>query len=300
MVSINNYLDDILKDFLAYLDEGHDLCDLKSVNFDQGQVPDYQDIHVQQYYLLRYAYAYAFEYKQIYKTLFKEYSYPKEITVTSIGCGTMLDYWALARVLKQTGHKEVSVKYTGIDQIEWQYLFQPRKKDSVTSCLNDVIAEFSQYGSLDSDIYFFPKSISEFSDYDFKCLCAIFEKTPISQDVVHILISVRSNQGSMDRDLKRAELLRKAVIKNGFETKNTCDQFWHATNPKEMIRNADSDFEHPSDIIDTLKELNTKCIFYQDEYAACGKDCKNRLTRWPILKQGQVCFSILSFERKSS
>ncbi|RKJ60922.1 hypothetical protein D7X33_27275 [Butyricicoccus sp. 1XD8-22] len=174
----------------------------------------------------------------------------------------MLDYWALVRVLKQAGHKEVPVKYIGVDQIEWQYLFQPRKKDSVTHCLNDAIVEFSQYDSLDSNIYFFPKSISEFSDNDFKCLCDIFEKTPISQDVVHILISIRSNQGSMGRDLKRAELLSKAIIKNGFEAEDTCDKFWHATNPEEMIRNADSDFEHPSDIIDTFIELHTKCICY--------------------------------------
>lgn len=298
MISINAYLDFVLNDFIAYLDENHNLCNLKSVNFDQGQIPDYQDIHVQQYYLLRYAYAYAFEYKQIYKTLFKNYTFSKKITVTSIGCGTMLDYWALVRVLKQTGHKEVSVKYTGIDQIAWQYLFPPRKKDLVVPCLNNIVAEFSQYSSLDSDIYFFPKSISEFSNDDFNCLCDVFEKVPIDQDVVHILISVRSNQGSMARDLERAELLRKSIIKNGFETENTCDNFWHAKNPEEMIRIADSDFEHPSDIIDALIELNAKCVYYQDEHADCDKDCKIRLTRWPILKQGQVCFSILSFERK--
>jgi len=170
----------------------------------------------------------------------------------------------------------------------------------VVTCLNDVITEFSQYNSLDSDIYFFPKSISEFSDDDFKCLCDIFEKTPISQDIIHILISVRSNQGSMERDLKRANLLRKSIIENDFETENTCDKFWHATNSEEKIRVADSDFCHPGDIVDTLKELNVKCVNHQDDFADCTKDCVTRLTRWPILKQGQVCFSILSFERKTS
>lgn len=73
MISINDYLDEIFYDFVAYLDEGHELCDLKSVNFDQGRVPDYEDIHVQQYYLLRYAYAYAFEYKRMYETLFERF-----------------------------------------------------------------------------------------------------------------------------------------------------------------------------------------------------------------------------------
>lgn len=300
MISINDYLDKILIEFEAYLAENHELCNLKSVNFDQGRVPNYEDIHVQQYYLLRYAYAYAFEYKQMYKTLFKHYTCPKEIAVTSIGCGTMLDYWALVRVLKQMYRKEVSVKYIGIDQIVWQYVLPQRKNDLVIYCTADAIMEFSQYSSLDSDIYFFPKSISEFSDVDFNCFCNIFEKTPIKQDVIHILISVRSNQGSMERDLQKAELLRKAIVKNGFKTENTCDQFWHATNPNEMIYMADSDFEHPADVIDALKELNARCILYQDAQANCNKDCVSRLTRWPILKQGQVCFSILSFERKTS
>lgn len=45
MISINSYLDRILDDFQEYLDEGHQLCDLKSVHFDQGQIPDYEDIH---------------------------------------------------------------------------------------------------------------------------------------------------------------------------------------------------------------------------------------------------------------
>lgn len=34
------------------------LCHLKDVHFDAGKVPDYSDIHVQQLYLLRYAYGF--------------------------------------------------------------------------------------------------------------------------------------------------------------------------------------------------------------------------------------------------
>ena len=302
MISINDYLDSVLGDFTVYLDEPHELCDLKSLNFDQGRVPNYEDIHIQQYYLLRYAYAYAFEYKLMYDTLFERFFPHGSIDVTSIGCGTMIDYWSLARVLKQRGFPNVSVNYIGIDQVDWCYKIPKRKNDTVTFCYNNAIDEFSQYNFLDSDIYFFPKSISEFSDNDYQKLCKIFEETPITVDQFHILISVRSDQRSMKRDLQRAEQLRCAIIKNGFTTNDHCHEFWKVEDEIEdnKIRTADMDFAHPADIINTLKELNVRCAHYQNNQTNCSEDCVNRLNRWPILNQKQVCFSILSFERETS
>lgn len=296
MISINNYLDTILSDFVSYLDEGHKLCNLKSVNFDRGQVPDYKDVHVQQYYLLRYAYAYAFEYKLMYNKLFETYSYQREIAVTSIGCGTMLDYWALVRVLEQRGKGGMSVYYTGIDQINWQYQVTQRQRDEVIFVQNDVLAEFTQYNSLDSDVYFFPKSISEFSDADFKNFCHMFANKYIKQNQVHIMISVRSDQENMAQDFQNAELLKNAIIRNGFRV--ISDGSWCATKPEEMIYKTDSDFRHPSNIIEYLKELNTCCSHYQINCTHCETDCESRLTRWPILKQGQVHFLTFTFERK--
>jgi len=57
MFTINDYLDDIED----YVHSGIRLCDLKSVHFDAGKIPDYSNIHVQQLYLLRYAYAYSIQ-----------------------------------------------------------------------------------------------------------------------------------------------------------------------------------------------------------------------------------------------
>ena len=98
MFTINDYLDDILEEFEDYVHSGIRLCDLKSVHFDAGKIPDYSNIHVQQLYLLRYAYAYSFEYKCMYRTLLDRTNFRKNISVTSIGCGSMLDYWALANL----------------------------------------------------------------------------------------------------------------------------------------------------------------------------------------------------------
>lgn len=77
MISINGYLDGVLAGFQAYLEEGYPLCDLKSLNYDQGQIPDHKALHVQQYYLLRYAYGCAFEYKFMYRTVAGVVSIPE-------------------------------------------------------------------------------------------------------------------------------------------------------------------------------------------------------------------------------
>ena len=52
MLSINDYLDNILIDFESYARSGVKLCDLKSVHYDAGRIPDYSSLHIQQLYLL--------------------------------------------------------------------------------------------------------------------------------------------------------------------------------------------------------------------------------------------------------
>lgn len=93
MITINEYLEDILFDFKEYVTSGVRLCDLKEVHFDAGKIPNYSDVHVQQLYLLRYAYAYS------YSSLIRRMNPGKEIAVASICCGSMIDYWALTRVV---------------------------------------------------------------------------------------------------------------------------------------------------------------------------------------------------------
>lgn len=135
MFTINDYLDDILEEFEDYVHSGIRLCDLKSVHFDAGKIPDYSNIHVQQLYLLRYAYAYSFEYKCMYRTLLDRTNFRKNISVTSIGCGSMLDYWALANVVPRS----CDIRYRGIDTIDWAYQMEARIQDDVRFICNDAI-----------------------------------------------------------------------------------------------------------------------------------------------------------------
>ena len=173
MITINKYLDDILFDFKEYVTSGVRLCDLKEVHFDAGNLPDYSDIHVQQLYLLRYAYAYSFEYKRMYASLIRRMNPGMEIAVTSIGCGSMIDYWALTRVVPN----RCTIRYRGIDTIDWSYRMEQRPQDDVLFRNADAVELVSKAKRLTADAYIFPKSISEFSKSDIEEICiALGEK----------------------------------------------------------------------------------------------------------------------------
>lgn len=167
MITINKYLDDILFDFKEYVTSGVRLCDLKEVHFDAGILPDYSDIHVQQLYLLRYAYAYSFEYKRMYASLIRRMNPGMEIAVTSIGCGSMIDYWALTRVVPN----RCTIRYRGIDTIDWSYRMEQRPQDDVLFRNADAVELVSKAKRLTADAYIFPKSISEFSKSDIEEIC---------------------------------------------------------------------------------------------------------------------------------
>lgn len=287
MIPINDYLGGVLEGFQAYLREGHQLCDLKALNYDQGQVPNYEDLHVQQYYLLRYAYGYAFEYKGMFGVLLERGAFDETISVTSIGCGAALDYWSLVRMLEQRNQAHVSVQYTGIDLVSWNYRFQTRGCDRVAFYTGDAAQTLAKNVRLESDVYVFPKSISEFSDNDFQRLCGVFQTAPILKDAFHILASIRTDENSQERDFQRIRQLRCAIVENGFQADDSRDKLYIAQEPEKKIRQTDSDFKHPSDVVDCLRKLNTCCSHYQNGQGNCQPDCRERLIRWPILKQEQ-------------
>lgn len=153
MISINDYLDIILKDFEEYLRSDPYLCHLKDVHFDAGKVPDYSDIHVQQLYLLRYAYAYAFEYRCMYKHLPQHMYTQPNLSVMSIGCGNMIDYWALAQAVGPG----VALQYKGFDSVDWSHKFTRREGDRVSLILGDAIDAIEDSDNFSSDIIVFPQ-----------------------------------------------------------------------------------------------------------------------------------------------
>lgn len=66
----------------------------------------------------------------------------------------------------------------------------------------------------------------------FKIFVRVLEKKEIQRDRIHILISLRSDQGSMDRDMERSEKIISAIKQNGFITEDNATTFIHTIKMK--------------------------------------------------------------------
>ncbi len=296
MITIEEYLLEVYKDFKEYVKntDTENLCLLKRLNYQAGQVPDYTDVHIQQYYLLRYAFSYAFEYKQMFLEVLEKTTYEDEILLTSIGCGNMIDYWSLVEALSKFVSRKVSVKYTGIDLIDWNYKIEPRSRDNVKFKQGNASEILCESDSLSSDMYIFPKSISEFSDAEFKKICDVFRDRTFLKDTIYVLISLRTNDGSMDRDMDRSDEIISALTKSGFKTKDKARRYTHFQDEDKGIKALDCAFDYPDEAIKLLKSLYREC----NKYEECNDNCKTYLNRWPILKLKNVRYQILTFYRE--
>lgn len=293
MITINAFLDGVLDDFIKYVESHEKLCKLLDTHFDAGRIPDYSDRNIQQLYLLRYAYAYAFEYKVMYTQLFSRIGIAPKIKVTSIGCGNLLDYWALARVVK----KECDIIYCGIDTFDWLYQIPPRNRDDVQCALGDAVSLFQEAPNFSSDIYIFPKSISEFSDDSVRMLANCFTKDNISKDTVHFMFSLRTDENSLERDKNKTKIFYNRLMGCGFHTNDDSSKHWVFSDSikEKPIREVDDDFQHPNEVVDYLKNLYARCSIF----SACpdSSECQERLGRWPILRCKYMACQIFTFER---
>ncbi len=118
MIDITQYLQGIYEDLQRYVDNDACLCKLKELNFEAGALPDYTDINIQQLYLLRYAFAYAFEYSRMYLNVLSQIDDVDYISVTSVGCGSMIDYWSMIHALEMK-KLDCGIRYVGIDIIDF-------------------------------------------------------------------------------------------------------------------------------------------------------------------------------------
>lgn len=297
MITINEYLDNILFDFKAHAMSGIDLCHLKKVHFDGGRIPDYSDLHVQQLYLLRYAYAYSFEYIQMYWSLIQRLRPASQITITSIGCGSMIDYWSLTRVVP----RGCRIVYKGVDIVDWYYRMNGRPQDDVEFLHGDILNLVHSEPILFADAYVFPKSISEFRVSDINTICSkISEHTPIGK-TVYFLFSLRTEDRSMARDMHMTQSVFQAMENYGFSSIDKCDVYnmlneeYHG----QKIANVDNNFHHPWEVVNFLTtELKECCATYCQNGCYCQADCEIRLKRWPILKCAQVRWQLFEFTKE--
>lgn len=212
MNSIESYLNSIYNDFEKYTKNEENLCELKSLSYKNACIPDYRNIRVQQLYLLRYAYAYSYEYTEIYRQVLQRMGRQKELSVVSVGCGTLIDYWSLAQALSYYRQSDCIVNYVGMDAVEWNYRFSKRAQDNVQTYLhNNAVDCFIKNPQFVSDIYFFPKSISEFSLQEIQQIADCFEKKPIEKDKFFICVSLRNSEENRRPILKTEQICYQII-----------------------------------------------------------------------------------------
>lgn len=296
MLGITDYVEEIYKDFSVYANEENYLCKLKELNFQAGSIPNYEDKEIQQFYLLRYAFAYAFEYSNMYDDILSKLENINQIEVTSIGCGAMIDYWSLIKSIKERKLDYIKITYTGIDEIDWDYKFEKRKIDNVDFRKENIVDYMNSQAFFDSDIYFFPKSISEFDCDEMKAICDNFKNKKIIKDKIYFAISLRNDQWSMDRDMSKTKSIIDALRENGFEAGTLYDEYIHFKEDKGIAA-YDNEFKYPDYALDYIKTLNTHCKQFYEIGENCNIDCEPKLNRWPTLKTGKICYQVIEFER---
>lgn len=225
MIEITKYLQTVYEDLQRYVDNDVCLCKFKELNFEAGALPDYEDINIQQLYLLRYAFAYAFEYSRMYLDVLSQMDGVNGISVTSVGCGSMIDYWSLVHALEMKRKIDCSIRYVGIDKIDWSYKIPKRQNDEVHYLIGNAADVFAHNSQFISNVYFFPKSISEFSDGELNAMANSFSSKKIQKNKFFVCISLREDDRSMDRDIQKTKCLIEAISKNGFYTKWPYDRY---------------------------------------------------------------------------
>lgn len=298
MIDITQYLQGIYEDLQSYVDNDVCLCKFKELNFEAGALPDYTDINIQQLYLLRYAFAYAFEYSGMYLDVLSQMDDANHISVTSVGCGSMIDYWSLIHTLEMKSKMDCSIRYVGIDIIDWNYKIPQRQNDEVHYLIGNAADIFTNNSQFISDVYFFPKSISEFTDSELNAMANSFSSKKIQKNRFFVCISLREDQGSMDRDMQKTKCLIEAISKNGFYTKWPYNQYTYY-DCNDGIVSLDNDFKYPQGALKFVTNLTMECVNYKIQEMNCQSDCQKYLSRWPILRVKHIRYQVIMFERMS-
>jgi|GEM_PF-197370 len=293
MNSIGDYLNNVFCKFKTYVESNTapKFCEFKTVNYDLNAFPNYNDTHIQELYLLRYAFAYAFEYKSMYKKIFTESVslLPETIKILSIGCGNGIDYWSAAQAVDMV-KPEIKIDYTGVDKCKWKYRPEKREVDTFRIDNRNAIDYFRKCKELDYHLIVFPKSISEFDDALLGELCAELKKIKITRPYLRLLFSIRENSNNMNEDLEKIDLIVDAFCNNS--TIRLMPKNYHKTKcyfvGDKGIISYDSCFRYPDDILLYLTNLHSCCPNFKKHGTSCN-DCNvAKLDRRPILKASHI------------
>lgn len=293
MRSLEGYLNKIYTDFENEVNKMDSLCALTSLNYQTQSVPGYTDLRVQQLYLLKYAYAYTYEYYLMYNKAVRDLDISRKLSVVSLGCGAMTDYMALVS-LKDSLPLEVA--YTGVDTVDWGYKPEASGQDQVTLYMGATAGTyFGSREELDADIYMFPKSISELSMEEVAFIADCFRFKRNKKERFALCVSLRNSPARRQEDLRKTDMLQSAVLAGGYR-QGAENQNYYTVPEGAGIKKYERDYSYPRKALDTLKELGSRCR--AKHLCRCQSQCMEGLNRYPVLKTREICYIIMTFERR--
>ena len=291
MVSLEKYLETIYNDFESDISKAGCLGQMKNLNYINGNVPDYNNRNIQQFYLLKYAYAYTYEYYIMYEQAFRSLGETVNVEILSVGCGALIDYNALKAVPVMQGKQ---VFYTGVDKINWNYKPFVQSGDQVMLKLGDGTVHFQSLEQLSADIYMFPKSICEFSFEQIGKIADCFSEKKNLKDKFCVCVSLRNTPGRREEDIQKTEIIQNAIIANGY-TSLPGNSSYYICPEYRGIKAYVRDYKYPEKVLEGLTNVGTKCRFRNN--CSCFRQCESCMRRSPILKTGEICYRVMTFER---
>lgn len=281
-MNIEDYIRNIYNEFKVYLDKENILCDLNNLHFYSKNIPDYNNIHIQQLYLLRYAYAYIFEYKEMYDKLFSIFlNEINNINILSIGSGACLDFYSLNFICNYPAD------YLGIDCIDWYY-----KPENLGNYLckfkfyQDDFFNILKSHSISREIIFFPKSIGELSN---ECLELLPQK--INSNNLYLLVSFAFDK----EDRERLDILLNAFKKENFIIHGDIISYKTKKDEAIYISDIESNFKYPIFPIEIKNDLNSLKENFCKYGNICSKYCD--ISRFPITTNSKMNYDIIRLIR---
>lgn len=293
--AIESLIKNIYHDFKSSTRTGDSLCNLRSLNYQNGNKPDYNDIKIQQLYLLRYLYAYAFECSDMFMYVFSDLYKSDHLTIDSIGCGSAIDCWSIISTIDKLNLNFREIEYRGIDIAEWHYEFGKAPYLKKKLYLGDVGEYYRNKKNLDANIFIFPRSISELSSSSFNIILDAFCNKPIENKVIHLMSSFPLNSDETN-DRNRMRTLFNVLTSRGYIKTAHVDSPYNPIRytQKKYIWNEDPTMHYYKEILGDNFKLNL-C-----ELKDKGEICKECPVNWsPMLKLENINYVVTKFERKT-
>jgi len=268
-------------------------CDLKSISFEGGHVPDYSLEVVQDLYMLRYYGGYLCEYRTIYEEVLKFLKTP--IHVRSLGAGSGVDLAALYFEVRERRIPLGIINWYGYDLVKWSNRITfPGLSARYRECSVAKIDHFSP----EVNVILFPKSISEFDDETFNALLVALHKSRFKSEKVVVASSARAQSRSLNLDIRRFQQVADVFTEHhDYRSEDESDKFWRFRHENTAWASIYAGFSLPDAVVEFLKNLAERCPSRIRKGRPCMDDCDLALSRWPILKAKAVRYQIMRLER---